>query len=123
LTGVGEVLKARKPSTRIVAVEPRTSAVLSGRKPGPHLIQGIGAGFVPGNLNRAIIDEIVTVSDDAALGMMDRLAKQEGILAGISSGAALAATAQLIQRPENAGKLVVTVLPDSAERYLMTFDL
>ncbi len=123
LSGVGEALKARRPGVHIVAVEPRGSAVLSGGKPGPHSLQGIGAGFIPKNLNRAVIDEVIPVADQDALTMMDRLAKEEGILAGISAGAAVAATAALAQRAEYASKLIVTLLPDTAERYLMTFDL
>ncbi len=118
ITGVGEVLKQRKPSVRVVAVEPAASPVLSGGAPGRHRIQGIGAGFVPKVLNRSVIDEIITVSDDEAEEMMRRLAREEGILAGISSGAAACAALRVAGRSENAGKLVVTVLPDTGERYL-----
>jgi len=118
ITGVGEVLKSRKPSVKIVAVEPAGSPVLSGGNPGRHRIQGIGAGFVPKVLNRAIIDEIVMVTDDDALSVMRRLSREEGILAGISSGAAVCAALLVASRPENAGRLVVTVLPDTGERYL-----
>jgi cysteine synthase A len=120
ITGVGEVLKQRKPSVRVVAVEPAKAAVLSGGAPSNHLIQGIGAGFVPPILNRAVIDEVMTVSEDEAFACARRLAREEGILAGISSGAALAAGLHLAQRPELAGKLIVVVLPDSGERYVST---
>jgi cysteine synthase A len=121
ITGVGEVLKARKPSVKIVAVEPLKSPVLSGGQPGPHKIQGIGAGFVPGVMNLKVVDEIVKV-DEADAGATARdLAKREGVLAGISSGAALWAALQVCARPENEGKLVVVVLPDSGERYLSTW--
>jgi cysteine synthase len=120
ITGVGEVLKARKPEVRVVAVEPAKAAVLSGGPVGNHLIQGIGAGFVPPILNRRIIDEVITVSEDETFTCARRLAREEGILCGISSGAALAAALALAARPENAGKHIVTVLPDSGERYLST---
>jgi cysteine synthase len=120
ITGVGEILKQRKPSVRIVAVEPAKAAVLSGKAPANHLIQGIGAGFVPPILNRAVIDEVVTVTEDEAFACARRLAREEGILAGISSGAALAAAMALAGRPELAGKLIVVVLPDSGERYVST---
>jgi cysteine synthase A len=120
ITGVGEVLKARKPEVRVVAVEPAKAAVLSGGPVGNHLIQGIGAGFVPPILNRRIIDEVITVSEDETFTCARRLAREEGILCGISSGAALAAALTLAARPENAGKHIVTVLPDSGERYLST---
>ncbi len=120
ITGVAEVLKARKPGLRAVAVEPAASPVLSGGAPGKHKIQGIGAGFVPKVLNREVIDEIITVTDDEALAMGRRLARQEGLLVGISSGAAAHAALTLAARPENAGKLIVTVFPDTGTRYLST---
>jgi cysteine synthase A len=123
ITGVGEALKARKPSVRVVAVEPASSPVLSGGAPGPHMIQGIGAGFIPAVYNREVVDEIVTVTNDDALGMVKRMAREEGILAGISSAAAAVAAIEIAGRPENAGKLLVVLFPDLAERYLMTFDL
>ncbi len=115
-----EVLKERNPAIQIVAVEPQDSPVLSGGKPGPHKIQGIGAGFVPAILNRAIIDEVVTVSNDDAFATARRLALEEGILCGISSGAAVHAALQVAARPENKGKTLVVILPDSGERYLST---
>jgi cysteine synthase A len=120
ITGVGEVLKSRKPSVRIVAVEPADSPVLSGGKAGPHKIQGIGAGFVPDVLNREVIDEVIQITNGEAFDMAKRLAKEEGIFAGISSGAAAAAAAKAAKREENAGKLIVVVLPDTAERYIST---
>jgi cysteine synthase A len=120
ITGVSEVIKARKPTFRAVAVEPQNSAVLSGRPPGRHAIQGIGAGFVPAILNTAIIDEIVTVSDEDALTTARRVGREEGIPCGISSGAAIWAAVQVGKRPENAGKLIVAILPSSTERYLST---
>ena len=123
ISGVGECLKGHKPGVRVVAIEPRTSPVLSGGKAGPHLIQGIGAEFVPETVNRAVIDEILAVSDDEALDWMKALAVKEGLLAGISSGAAVAAADKLIKRPEYAGKTIVVLLPDTAERYLGTYDL
>ncbi len=120
ITGVAEVIKPRKPSFRAVAVEPAASAVLSGRPRGPHPIQGIGAGFVPDVLRTELIDEIVTVENHDAVAMTRRLAAEEGILAGISSGAAAWAAATLARRPENAGKLIVTIFPSTGERYLST---
>ncbi len=120
ITGVTQVLKARKPSFRAIAVEPVRSPVISGGKPGPHNIQGIGAGFVPDVLRRELLDEIVQVEDEAALATARRLAREEGILAGISSGAAVTAALQVAARPENAGKLIVVILPDTGERYLST---
>jgi cysteine synthase len=118
ITGVGRALKAKKPSVRIVAVEPDTCAVLSGGAPGHHLIQGIGAGFVPPILDRSVIDEIVTVSEDEAFASARRLAREEGIASGISSGAAL--TAALKLAPRHPDKLIVVLLADSGERYLTT---
>ncbi len=118
ITGVGEAIKARKPSFRCVAVEPDASAVLSGSPKGPHVIQGLGAGFVPDVLNRKIYDEIVRVTNDAALETARRLAKEDGIFCGISSGAAVWAALQVGSRPENAGKMIVAVLPSYGERYL-----
>ncbi|HUB07269.1 MAG TPA: cysteine synthase A [Myxococcales bacterium] len=120
ITGVGEVLKQKKPSVRIVAVEPTNAAVLSGRKAGNHVIQGIGAGFVPKILNRAVIDEVIAVPEEAAFGNARRLAREEGLSAGISSGAALEGALQVAGRPEMAGKLVVTILADAGERYIST---
>ncbi len=120
LTGIAEVFKARKPSFRAIAVEPSASPVLSGGKPGPHRIQGIGAGFVPAVLRTDLIDEIVQVTEDEAISTARRLAKEEGIFAGISSGAATAAALKVAARPENRGKLIVAVLPDLGERYLST---
>lgn len=121
ITGVAEVIKQRKPSFAAIAVEPEDSPVLSGGKPGPHKIQGIGAGFVPEVLNMGVIDEVIRVSNDDAGETARRLAREEGILAGISSGAAAWAALQVAGRPENAGKLIVVVLPDTGERYLTTW--
>jgi len=121
ITGVAEVIKARKPSFRAVAVEPADSPVLSGGKPGPHKIQGIGAGFVPDVLRTDLIDEIIQVTHQNAGLMARRLAREEGILAGISAGAAVWAAAEVAKRPENKGKLIVTVLCDTGERYLSTW--
>jgi cysteine synthase A len=120
ITGVSEVIKSRKPSFRTVAVEPAASPVLSGGKPGPHKIQGIGAGFVPEVLNRSIIDEIITVSNDEAFETARDLAKIEGILAGISSGAAIAAALRVARRAETKGKTIVVILASTGERYLST---
>jgi cysteine synthase len=120
ITGVGQVLKPRKRSLRIVAVEPKDSPVLSGGKPGAHKIQGIGAGFVPDILDRSVIDEVVTVANQTAFETARLLARHEGILAGISSGAAIAAALEIGKRPRMAGKNIVVILPSSAERYLST---
>ncbi len=120
LTGCGEVLKKRNKNLKVVAVEPKDSPVLSGGKPGPHKIQGIGAGFVPKVLNVEIIDEIIQVSNEDALETARQLAAKEGILAGISSGAAMAAAIQISQRPQSQGKTIVTILPDTGERYIST---
>jgi cysteine synthase A len=121
ITGVAEVIKQRKTTFKAIAVEPETSPVLSGGKPGSHKIQGIGAGFVPQVLNKAVVDEIIRVKDEDAGATTKRLAKLEGILGGISSGAALWAALEVAKRPENAGKLIVVVLPDTGERYLSTW--
>jgi cysteine synthase A len=120
ITGVAEVIKAIKPSFLAVAVEPAASPVLSGGRPGPHKIQGIGAGFVPAVLNTAIIDEIITVTNDEAFETARDLAKMEGILCGISSGAAAFAALQMARRPENKGKQIVAIIPSTGERYLST---
>ena len=120
ITGVSEVLKKRKPSFRAVAVEPENSPVLSGGKPGPHKIQGIGAGFVPEVLNTSIIDEIVTVSNDQAFEVARDLARLEGLLCGISSGAAAFAALEIARRPDSKGKEIVVILPSTGERYLST---
>jgi len=120
LTGCGEVLKKHNPNLKVVAVEPKDSPVLSGGKPGPHKIQGIGAGFLPQVLNVDIIDEIIQVSNSDAIETARQLAVKEGILAGISSGAAMWATMQLSQRPDSQGKTIVVILPDTGERYIST---
>lgn len=123
ITGIGEVLKAKKPSLKVIAVEPEASPVLSGGQPGPHRIQGIGAGFVPDVLNTSVFDEIVRVSNDDAINTANLAATQEGILCGFSSGAALKAAIEVANRPENKGKLVVVILPDTGERYLSAFEI
>ncbi|MBL8433363.1 MAG: cysteine synthase A [Zoogloea sp.] len=120
VTGVGEALKEKKPGVKVIAVEPAASPVLSGGNRGPHPIQGIGAGFVPGILNTGVYDEIVQVPNDAALDTARRLAREEGLLVGISSGAAVWSALQVAERPENAGKLVVVIIPSFGERYLST---
>ncbi len=120
ITGIGQVLKARKPSVKMVAVEPEASPVLSGGQPAPHKIQGIGAGFVPSILDRGVIDEIIQVSNDDSFAMARRVAKEEGLPVGISSGAALTAAFDLASRDEYAGKLIVAIIPSFAERYLST---
>ncbi|CAL7959218.1 cysteine synthase A [Gammaproteobacteria bacterium] len=121
ITGVGEVLKQRKPTLQAVAVEPNGSPVISGGKPGAHKIQGIGAGFIPKNLNPNIIDEIITIEDEVAGAMARKTAKTEGILVGISGGAAIAAALKIASRPENTGKTIVTVIASNGERYLSTW--
>ena len=120
ITGVAEVIKARKPSFQAIAVEPADSPVLSGGQPGSHKIQGIGAGFVPAVLNTGIIDEVIRVTNDEAISMARRVGAEEGILVGISSGAAVHAARQVAQRPENAGKLIAVIIPSNGERYLST---
>ncbi|MDF2726133.1 MAG: cysteine synthase [Paenibacillus sp.] len=120
VSGVGEVLKSRKPDVRVIAVEPFGSPVLSGGKRGAHAIQGIGAGFVPENFNRQVVDEIIAVKNEDAIETARKLARSEGLLVGISSGAAAFAAYEVAKRPENAGKKIVVVLPDSGERYLST---
>jgi cysteine synthase A len=118
ITGVGEALKAHNPKARVIAIEPASSAVLSGRRPGPHRIQGIGAGFVPSVLNREIIDEVIACTDEDAIATAHRLAAREGVLAGVSCGAAVWGALEVARRPESRGKRIVTVLPDSGERYI-----
>jgi len=120
LTGVGRTLKPRRPSLKMIAVEPAASAVLSGGAPGPHTIQGLGAGFVPEVLDTRLIDEVITVQNEEAVAWSRRLAKSEGIPCGISSGAALAAAVNVGKRPDFAGKLIVTVIPSFGERYITT---
>ncbi|MBW4029568.1 MAG: cysteine synthase A [Acidobacteria bacterium] len=120
ITGVGEVLKARKPSVRVIAVEPAASPVLSGGAKGPHPLQGIGAGFVPDVLNTQVYDEVIEVANDDAFATAHRAAREEGLLVGISSGAALWAATQVANRPENAGKQIVVIIPSFGERYLST---
>ncbi|MGD0552919.1 MAG: cysteine synthase A [Sedimentisphaerales bacterium] len=120
ITGCGEVLKSRNKNLKVIAVEPKDSPVLSGGKPGPHKIQGIGAGFLPDVLNREIIDEIIQVTNQDAMETAHQLASKEGILAGISCGAAMWAAIQVSQRPENQGKTIVVILPDTGERYIST---
>jgi cysteine synthase len=120
ITGVGEVLKANDPATRVVAVEPASSAVLSGRPPGPHKIQGIGAGFVPAVLNRDVLDDVIPVPDEGAIETARLAARREGVLCGLSCGAALWGALEIAKRPEMQGKRIVVVLPDSGERYVST---
>jgi cysteine synthase A len=120
ITGVGEVLKRKKPGVKVIAVEPAASPVLSGGEPAPHKLQGIGAGFVPEVLNTKIYDEIITVTNEQAFDTARRLTKEEGLLVGISSGAAVFAALTVAKRPENKGKLIVVLIPDSGERYLST---
>jgi cysteine synthase A len=120
ITGIGEVLKAKKASVKMIAVEPTESAVISGEKPGPHKIQGIGAGFIPQNLNTKIVDSIEKVSSDEALAMARRVIQEEGIPVGISSGAAVVAALRLAQKPENKGKVIVAIIASYTERYLST---
>lgn len=120
LSGTAKFLKSKNPLIKVVAVEPETSAVLSGKQPGPHPLQGIGAGFIPKTLDTSVVDEVVTSSGDDAFAAAKALAKEEGFLVGISSGAALAAAEKIAQRPENEGKTIVVILPDNGDRYLST---
>lgn len=120
VSGTGEALKAKNSAIKIVAVEPASSPVLSGGQPGPHKIQGIGAGFIPKNYNPKVVDEVIQITNDEAILVGRELAQQEGLLVGISSGAAVAAATKLAERPENAGKTIVVLLPDTGERYLST---
>jgi cysteine synthase len=122
ISGAGGFLKEKNPHLRVIAIEPRRSPVLSGGKPGPHLIQGIGAEFIPETFDRTVVDDILAVGDDEALDAMKDLGMKEGLLAGISSGAAIAAVHQLLNHDDYRGKTIVTLLPDTAERYLVTFD-
>ena len=120
VSGVGEVLKKHNPNVRIVAVEPAESPVISGGDPGPHKIQGLGPGFIPGTFNRRVVDEVITVKSDDAIRTSRELARMEGLLVGISSGASIFAATELAKRPENKGKTIVAILPDTGERYLST---
>ncbi len=120
ITGVSYAIKQKKPTFISIAVEPKDSPVISGGEPGPHMIQGIGAGFIPKNLHRNVVDEVMTMENQTALAMARRLAKEEGLLVGISAGANVAAAIEVAKRPENAGKLIVTILCDTGERYLST---
>ena len=119
-TGVGSVLKAKKPSVKMIAIEPEDSPILSGGQPGPHKIQGIGAGFVPGNMDKGLIDEVITIGNETAFEYSRRAAREEGIAGGISSGAAIAAALEVAERPEMEGKTIVAIIPSFAERYLST---
>jgi len=121
ITGVAQVIKPRKPSFKAIAVEPATSPVMSGGQPGPHKIQGIGAGFIPSIVDMKLVDEVVQVTNDEAFAMAKRLIREEGILCGISSGGNVAAALKVAQRPENKGKLIVTIIPSTGERYLSTW--
>jgi cysteine synthase A len=119
-TGVGSVLKAKKPGVKMIAIEPEDSPILSGGQPGPHKIQGIGAGFVPGNMDKSLIDEVITIGNETAFEYSRRAAREEGIAGGISSGAAIAAALEVAERPEMEGKTIVAIIPSFAERYLST---